>query len=222
MGIRTLAFTSDGRQFANPRALKPSERKRRRCDEAIARRRNTHGRNRHSHRRQDLCAERTRRHRRIRGRRGTAHRRAAAAMVKSAGTVGVESLNIRGRVRNRRWAKALSDAGLGAFPTELAWQCIQRGVLWVEADRRFPSTQVCACCGCRPDAQLDLGVRVYRCPRCGWECARDAHAAGEAVNGQGDGVGRPGAHPDATVGAVPSDGTPVDWQRSARIVPHRR
>ena len=88
--------------------------------------------------------------------------------------------------------------------------------------------------GCRPDAQLDLGVRVYRCPRCGWECDRDAHAAlnlaawgtahaaGEAVNGHGDGVGRPGVHPDATVGAVPSDGTPVDWERSARIVPHRR
>ena len=123
---------------------------------------------------------------------------------------------------------------MGSFPTELAWQCTPRGVLWVEADRRFPSTQVCAGCGCRPDARLDLGVRVYRCPRCGWECERDAHAAlnlaawgaahaaGEAVNGHGDGVGHPGVNPDATVGAVPSDGTPVDWERSARIVPHRR
>ena len=71
-------------------------------------------------------------------------------MAKSAGTVGVEALNIRGRVRNRRWTKALSDAGLGSFPTELAWPCTPRGVLWVEADRRF-----------RPDAQLNFGVRVY-------------------------------------------------------------
>ena len=131
LGNTCRPFTSDGRQFAYPRALKPSECKLRRCDKAIARSRTTHGRNRHSHRRQDLCAERTRRHRRLRWQGGTAHRRASSAMAKSAGTVGVEALNIRGRVRNPRWAKALSDAGLGSFPTEFAWQCTPRGVLWV-------------------------------------------------------------------------------------------
>ena len=176
-GIRTPAFTADDRPFANPRALKPSARQRRRGDKAIARRRNTHGRNRHSHRRQDRHAERARRHRRIRGQGGTAHRRAASAIAKSAGTVGVESLHVNGRVRNRRWAKALSDAGMGAFRTERAWPCTQRGVLWGEADRRFPSTQTGAGCGGRPDAKRDLGVRMYRCPRCGWECDRDANAA---------------------------------------------
>ena len=170
VAIKTLAFTSDGRQFANPRALKQSECKLRRCDKAIARSRNTHGRNRHSNRRLDLHAERARLHRRIRRQRETAHRMAASAIAKSAGTV----------------------------------------------------------------VKLDLGVRMYRCARCGWECDRDAnaalnlaawraaHVAGEAVNGYGNGVGRPGAHPDATVSAVPSDGTSVDLQRSARVAPHRR
>ena len=155
-------------------------------------------------------------------------------MAKSAGTVGGEALNIRGRVRNRRWTKALSDAGMGSFPTELAWQCTPRGVLWVEADRRFPSTQVCACCGCRSDAQLALGVRVYRCSCCGWECDRDANAAlnlaaweppmrpGRLSTGMETVSAVRVRTRDATVGAVPSDGTPVDWQRSAWIVPHRR
>ena len=233
-GIQTLAFTSDGRRFANPRALQQSERKLRRCDKAIARSRNTHGPNQHSHRRQDLYDERARLHRRIRWQRETARRMAASAIAKSAGTVVVESLHVRGLVRNQRLAKALSDAGMGSFLTELAWQCTKRGVRLVEADRWFPSTQICACCGCRPDAKVDLSVRVYRCARCGWECDRDAnaalnlaawgaaHAAGEAVNGHGDGVSRPGARPGATVGEVPSDGTPVDVRRSTRIVPHRR
>ena len=148
--------------------------------------------------------------------------------------MGGESPHVNGRVRNQRPAQALSDAGLDSFPTERAWPCTQRGGLRGEADRRFPSTQTCAGCGCRPNAKRDPGVRVYRCPRCGWECDRDAyaalnpaaggaaHAPGEAVNGQGDGIGRPGAHPDATVGEAPSDGTPVDGPRSARVVPHRR
>ena len=123
---------------------------------------------------------------------------------------------------------------MGSFLTELAWQCCKREVRLVEADRWFPSMQVCAGCGCRPHAKLTLSVRMYRCSRYGWECDRDenaalnlaawgaAHAAGEAVNGRGDGVGRPGVNPGATVSEVPSDGTQVDWQRSARVVPHHR
>ena len=125
-GLKTPAFTADGRRLANPRALKQSERKLRRCDKAMARSRNTHGQNQHSHRRQALCDERARRHRRMRWQRETARRRAASAIAKSAGPVGVESLHVRGMVRNQRWAKALSDAGLGSFLTELAWPCTQR------------------------------------------------------------------------------------------------
>ena len=150
VGIKTLAFTSDGRQFANPRALKQSERKLRRCDRAIARSRNTHGRNRNSNRRQELYDERARLHRRIRWQRETAHRMAASAIAKSAGTVVVESAQHPRDGSQQAVGEALSDAGLGSFLTELAWQCTKRGVRLVEADRWFPFDADLRLLRCRP------------------------------------------------------------------------
>ena len=77
----------------------------------------------------------------------------------------------------RRLAKALTDAAVGGFLRELEWQCVKRGVLLLKAGLWFPSTQICARCGGRPDARIDLSVRVYRCQHCGWQCDRDHNAA---------------------------------------------
>ena len=89
----------------------------------------------------------------------------------------METLNVAGMVRNRRLAKALTDAAVGGFLRELEWECAKRGVLLLKAGLWFPSTQICARCGERPDARIDLSVRVYRCHLCGWQCDRDRNAA---------------------------------------------
>ena len=51
--------------------------------------------------------------------RQTHHRQTASAIAESAGTVVVETLNVAGMVRNRRLAKALTDAAVGGFLREL-------------------------------------------------------------------------------------------------------
>ena len=89
----------------------------------------------------------------------------------------VETLHVAGMVRNRRLAKALTDAAVGGFLRELEWQCVKRGVRLLKAGMWSPSTQICARCGERPDARIDLSVRVYRCQHCGWQCDRDRNAA---------------------------------------------
>ena len=89
----------------------------------------------------------------------------------------METLNVAGMVRNRRLAKALTDAAVGGFLRELEWQCAKRGVLLLKAGLWFPSTQICARCGGRPNARIDLSVRLYRCHLCGWQCDRDQNAA---------------------------------------------
>ena len=89
----------------------------------------------------------------------------------------MESLNVAGMVRNRHLAKALTDAAVGGFLRELQWQCAKRGVRFLTAGRWFPSTQLCARCGERPDERIGLSVRTYRCEHCGWRCDRDHNAA---------------------------------------------
>ena len=147
VGIKVLAFTSDGEEYHNP---------------------NRRGR---------LYEQRARLQSRQQHQRQTHHRQTASAIAKSAGTVVVETLNVAGMVRNHRLAKALSGAAVGGFLRELEWQCVKRGVRLLKAGMWFPSTQICARCGGRPNARIDLSVRLYRCHLCGWQCDRDRNAA---------------------------------------------
>ena len=175
VGIKTLAVTSDGQEHGNPRCYQRGERKLRRINKAIARSIQLNP-NRRTNRRARLYAQRARLQSQQAHRRQTHHRQTASAIAKSAGTVVVESLNVAGMVRNRHLAKALTDAAVGGFLRELQWQCAKRGVRLLTAGLWFPSTQLCARCGERPDERIGLSVRTYRCEHCGWRCDRDHNA----------------------------------------------
>jgi Putative transposase DNA-binding domain len=43
----------------------------------------------------------------------------------------------------------------------------------VVADRWFPSSKICSCCGVVKDT-LDLNERIFRCDDCGFECDLNA------------------------------------------------
>ena len=171
VGIKVLAFTSDGEEYDNPRWFRRGERKLRRINKAIARSIKLNP-NRRTNRRARLYQQRAR----LQSQQAN-QRQTASAIAKSAGTVVVETLNVAGMVRNRRLAKALTDAAVGGFLRELEWQCAKRGVLLLKAGMWFPSTQICAKCDQRPDERIGLSVRVYRCQHCGWQCDRDRNAA---------------------------------------------
>ena len=158
VGVKTLAVTSSGDAYENPRPYAETERKLRRVNKAIARSIKLNP-NVRTKRRKRLCGPRARLQARQSNQRRTHHRQVASAIAKSAGVVVVKSLNVSGLMRNRRLAKALSDAGMGGFLAELDWQCAKRGVRLVKAGRMFPSTQLCARCGERPDERIDLSVR---------------------------------------------------------------
>ena len=176
VGIKALAMTSDGVEYENPRWTERTARQLRKVNKAIARSR-TLNPNTRPKRRQRLYAQRARLQAQQADQRLTHHRNVASAIAKSAGVVVVESLNVAGMLRNRRISRALSDAGVGGLLRELEWQCAKRGVRFLAAGRWFPSTQLCARCGERPDERLNLKVRTYRCEHCGWECDRDHNAA---------------------------------------------
>ena len=176
VGIKVLAFTSDGEEYDNPRWFRRGERKLRRINKAIARSIKLNP-NRRTNRRGRLYGQRARLQSQPANQRQTHYRQTASAIAKSAGTVVVETLNVAGMVRNRRLANVLTDAAVGGYLRELEWQCVKRGVRLLKAGMWFPSTQLCARCGERPDERIGLSVRTYRCEHCGWRCDRDHNAA---------------------------------------------
>ena len=173
VGIRNLAFVSDGRFYPNPQPLKNALSELRRVDKAIARSRNIHGRAKFSRRRSRLYHKRRLLHERIANIRQTNHRAVAADIAKSAGRVVVESLNVVGIMKNL--GRSAADSALGGLLREIAWQCEKRGVELVEANQWFPSSKTCSRCGMKND--LHRGARTFRCENCGYRADRDANAA---------------------------------------------
>jgi len=88
----------------------------------------------------------------------------------------IETLKIAGMLKNRRLAKAISDAAWGEFFRQLEYKAAWYGREVVRISQWEPSSKKCSCCGHRLK-ELDLKVRVWTCPACSAVHDRDVNAA---------------------------------------------
>lgn len=91
-------------------------------------------------------------------------------------TVVIETLNVKGMMKNRRLARAISDVGFYEFKRELLYKSGLYGTEVVMADPFFPSSKTCSVCGWKNE-DLTLSDRTFRCERCGNVMDRDLNAA---------------------------------------------
>ena len=175
MGVKTLAFLSDGTQYENPKPLKAALAALRRIDKAIARSRNTHGKNRLSQRRLRLYAQRTRLHARIANIRQDRHHKTVNEIVNRYAVVKVETLKVANMAQNRRLSRALLDAGIASFVLMLEQKAKMSGTKVEKVSQWFASSQICSGCGERK--VMPLSVRKYACSACGLLLDRDHNAA---------------------------------------------
>ncbi|MHB8544203.1 MAG: RNA-guided endonuclease InsQ/TnpB family protein [Leptospirales bacterium] len=91
-------------------------------------------------------------------------------------TIGIESLNVRGMMKNRRLARSIADMSFFEFRRQLEYKSERRGGRMVVADRWFPSSKTCSGCGTVQD-KMPLSVRQWICPDCGTTHDRDVNAA---------------------------------------------
>ena len=184
VGVGAMAVCSDGTTVENPKALATGLKRLRRLDKAIARSRDVHDRSSHSNRRERLYARRRRLHARVVNVRNDNHHKATTAIAKSFGRVVVETVNVSGMMRNRKLARAITDAGMSGFLTKLEYKCVWYGAEFVKADRWFPSSKLCAHCGWKND-DLTLSDREWWCGGCGALNERDYNAAVNLENWPG-------------------------------------
>ena len=91
------------------------------------------------------------------------------------GVIVLEDLHVKGMVRNRHLARAISDMGFGMFRRLVDYKATAAGVQVVYAERWFPSSKLCSSCGAVCD-DLPLSQRVCNCA-CGFLADRDLNAA---------------------------------------------
>ena len=93
----------------------------------------------------------------------------------------IEDLNVRGMMKNKHLAKHIQNSMFYEFRRQLEYKCSEYGIQLVVADRFYPSSKACSCCGFIK-SDLKLNDRVYRCNSCGLEIDRDLNAAENLAN----------------------------------------
>jgi putative transposase len=170
LGVTTLATLSTGEAIEGPRSHKAALNRLRRANKALARKRRGSQNFRKAKRRL------ARVHRRVAAIRRDATHKLTTRLTKTYAVIGIEDLNVRGMAANRCLARSVMDGGFHEFRRQLEYKARMYGARVVVADRWYPSSKTCSCCGV-VKATLALADRTFRCDDCGFEAGRDVNAA---------------------------------------------
>ena len=104
-------------------------------------------------------------------------------LIKNHDVIAIEDLNVKGMVKNRTLAKAISDSSWSKFITMLTYKAGWYGKQLVKIERWFPSSKTCSGCGHVLDkSELTLAMRQWQCPCCKVSHDRDINASVNILN----------------------------------------
>lgn len=185
LGIKNLAVCSDEYIYENinkTNVIKKLEKKKRRLQRSISRRyeinNNKGGENRYCKTRNIIKAEKELlklNHRLTNIRHNYLHQTTSEIMRREPSFVCIEDLNVGGMIKNRHLSKAIKQQCLYEFRRQLEYKSNWNNIELIVADRFFPSSKLCSCCG-NIKRDLRLSDRIYKCD-CGNIIDRDYQAA---------------------------------------------
>ena len=177
LGIKDFAICSNGQTFVNINStpeIKRLEKKLKREQRGLSRKLRKGGATQKNIQKQIRIIQRL--HQRLYNIRTDYINKTIAEIVKTKPSyITIEDLNISGMMKNRHLSKAISQQKLYEFRTKLTNKCCQKNIELRIADRWFPSSKICNCCG-NIKKDLKLSDRIYKC-ECGYIEDRDFNAS---------------------------------------------
>ena len=175
VGLNRLATLSTGEEYENQAFLKTALAKLRQANKRL------HRRVKGSKNRERARRQVARLHYQITCMRDDVLHKLTTQLATCYGIIGIEDLNIKGLLKNRRLSRSFSDAALGKLLNLLTGKVQQRGGQAILVGRFFPSSKTCHCCGWKWEA-MGLSDRIFICqnPTCasyGFSQDRDHNAA---------------------------------------------
>jgi putative transposase len=104
------------------------------------------------------------------------HQTTTAIVKTKPSRIVVEDLNVKGMLKNKHLSKAIQEQCFHKFISILEYKSKFNGIEFVKADRFYPSSKTCSCCGAIKK-DLKLKDRVFVCPSCNSKIDRDKNAS---------------------------------------------
>ncbi len=136
-----IKLKADGIAFKNPRSLIKNEKKLKRIQREVSRKKKG------SRNRRSAVRRVQRQHAHIKNIRTDAIHKATTELAKTKSVIVVEDLNVSGMMSNGNLAKHISDAGMREFRRQLEYKTVWYGSNLKIADRWYPSSKMCSICG---------------------------------------------------------------------------
>jgi putative transposase len=156
VGLNRLATLSTGEGYENQAFLRTALKKLRQANKRL------HRRIKGSKNREKARRQVARLHYRITCLRDDVLHKLTTRLAECYGIVGIEDLNLKGLVKNRKLARSFSDAALGKLLDLLTSKVEQRGGRVIKVGRFFPSSKTCHACGWKWE-EMELSDRVFLC-----------------------------------------------------------
>ena len=182
LGIKDLAVCSDGNKYKNinkNNEVKKNEKKKRRLQRSISRsyeknkKEGKYCKTNNVIKKEKLLLKNT--HRLTNIRQNYLHQTTSEIIKREPSFICIEDLNVKGMMKNRHLSKAVQEQCFYEFRRQIEYKAAWNNVPVVVADRFFPSSKLCSCCGAIKK-DLKLSDRIYKC-ECGNVIDRDYQAA---------------------------------------------
>ena len=182
LGVKDLAVCSDNHTYKNinkSQTIKKLEKRKRRLQRSVSRKyeqnkkKGKYCKTKNVIKKEKLLLKVN--HRLTNIRKNYLHQTTSEIVDRKPRFICIEDLNVSGMMKNRHLAKAVQSQGFYEFYRQLEYKCKNAGIQLIVADRFYPSSKLCSCCGA-VKKDLKLSDRVYRCS-CGNVMDRDLQAA---------------------------------------------
>ena len=170
VGIKTFAAISTGEKIENPKFLKKSIKKLKMLQKRVSRK--VKG----SQNRKKAVKKLAKQHQLVSNQRNNFQHKVSLSLIRENQAVAIETLNIKGMIKNHKLAQAVADSAWYSFVTKLSYKAQWFGKTILKIGMFEPSSKNCHVCGYH-NSELTLKDREWLCPSCNTNHDRDINAA---------------------------------------------
>ena len=169
LGLKDLFVLSDGERVPAPHFARTVERRLRRSQKGLSRKKPG------SRRREKAKHRVARVHRKVSNQRNDLLHKLTTDLTREYDLICLEDLNTKGLAKTKL-SRSVLDASFGEFVRQVEYKATWSFKRSIKVGRFFPSTKLCSVCGAL-NPNLTLVDRTWLCSSCGTEHDRDLNAA---------------------------------------------